>query len=200
MVKDEIDVIERTLRHVEAQGVTGITVLDNGSTDGTYEALCRMHHELNCDLLVIPDPEVAYYQSAKMTLLANQAHANGAEWVWPFDADELWTSDSGMTIAEVLRRIGDRCDVLAADLYHFYPTTDDHPGHPFDRTVWRDPEPAPLPKIIARWRPGMTITQGNHEVQGATKECRLFDLRIRHYPYRSIMQFIRKVRNGGAAY
>ena len=66
MVKNEADVIETTIRHIAAH-VDHVIVADNGSTDGTRELL----DELPCE--VIDDPDPAYYQSRKMSALADYA-------------------------------------------------------------------------------------------------------------------------------
>lgn len=87
MVKNEADIIEQTIRHLLNQGVEHILVADNGSTDGTYELLQELSKSL--PVHVIQDREVAYYQSEKMMWLADQVTEAGAEWIVPFDADEL---------------------------------------------------------------------------------------------------------------
>lgn len=218
MVKDEIDVIEPVLRHVAAQGVAGIIVADNASTDGTWEALRKLHLELACDLVVIPDEEVAYYQSRKMSALAEQAHAAGATWIWPFDADEVWYfGTKGERLADVIERAPGTIDVIHSRLWHHRVTVLDpepneeiEPGSgrlarsPFERMRYREREEAPLGKVIVRWRPGSIIHQGNHDVmlQGAGPHPASVDsdVQVRHFPYRSEDQFVRKAINGTAAY
>lgn len=206
MVKDEIDVIEPVLRHVAAQGVAGITVLDNQSTDGTSQVLRKLHHSLDCDLLVVPDDEVGYYQSAKMSKLAEEAHAFGAEWIWPFDADEIWyygTDD--VKLCEVVERADG--DVIRSRLWHHFETAMDNDGaaSPFTRMVYRSGEEAPLGKVIIRWRPGSIIHQGNHDVTvnglgPHAPTSSLGDVQVRHFPYRSEDQFVTKAINGSRAY
>ena len=65
--------------------------------------------------------------------------------------------------------------------------------------VWRQRTPGVLPKVAFRYEPGAVIEQGNHGVQ--LREPRRFKgLEIRHFPYRTEAQFIRKARTGAAAY
>jgi hypothetical protein len=63
----------------------------------------------------------------------------------------------------------------------------------------------PLRKVAARARPGLTIQQGNHAATFTGTGIRYPPtvtnaLQVRHYPYRTVDQFVSKVRNGAAAY
>src|SRR5262245_51477569 len=108
MVKDEADIIGFTVARMFGQ-VDEIIIADNGSTDGTRELLEQLPVQL------VDDPDPAYYQSRKMTDLAARAAAAGAEWVIPFDADEVWYSPFGR-ISDVLH--GQPTSAIAtADLY-----------------------------------------------------------------------------------
>lgn len=224
-VKDEIDVLERVLAHMAGQ-VDNIVVADNGSTDGTYEWL---HDEwaYQSDHRWMPGPgffaaipdhcaydgsqpprtvfrdrEVGYYQSQKMSALAAFAAASTAEWVVPFDADEIWVArDPGWgTIAQVLASLPPAEGVATAELYDHVATADDVDARwPIDRMVWRRPEPAPLPKVAVRPLAPVVIEQGNHGAHypAVTPSPVLV---VHHFPYRSPEQMISKARNGGAAY
>jgi hypothetical protein len=66
---------------------------------------------------------------------------------------------------------------------------------------WRERKPAALPKVAFRYRQGATIHQGNHGVDlGKDVTTSHAGLEVRHFPYRSAEQFVRKARNGAAAY
>lgn len=206
MVRDEADVIETVLRHVAAQGVDGIIVADNGSTDGTRATLNELQGALPCPLHVHNDPDVGYYQSAKMTRLADKAHKwGGATWVWPFDADELWSYGESDRLADYIERIGSdsTISVLRSRLWHHFATAVDPIAEelsPFHRMHYRQGDEAPLGKVIVRWQPGAFIEAGNHSafVQGGA--TRHTDIQVRHFPYRSEDQFVRKAINGSQAY
>lgn len=202
MVKDEADVIERTLWNVAAQGADHICLFDNASTDATASILRGFNGRVGRSRLdVWTDWEVGYYQSRKMTELATYARVElGADWVWPFDADELWTWPAG-PVREALEAAPLGVGVVESHLFNHYVTSLDPPGHPFDSMQWRDPAPLGLPKIIARAVPGLIIDAGNHSARLSPLWARVdLGLIVHHYPYRSAEQFIRKVRNGAAAY
>lgn len=194
MVKDEADIVEGTVRHM-ADEVDFLLVVDNASTDGTRDLLA----DLACDTITVQDdPDRAYFQSRKMSVLAEQAAFMGAEWIVPFDADELWVWPRDRISAELS---GCRCDIVTADLFnHFATAVDPEKGGPFETIVWRQRKPVDLPKVAFRWRPGAVIHQGNHGVDLPGGAVTTSGPVIHHFPYRSAEQFIRKARNGAAAY
>lgn len=200
MVKDEADVIEGTLRHMASE-VDHLIVADNGSTDGTRETLHRLTQELS--LRVLHDDERAYYQSRKMTDLAGVAHAAGATWVVPFDADEIWWHPAGR-IADVLASVAElhpTVNVAFAELRnHWCTALDVDDPDPFRSMVWRQRDAAPLGKVAVKWEPGTVIHQGNHGADVPSGRVDLTALNVGHFPYRSADQFVRKALNGAAAY
>src|SRR5881394_2910564 len=106
MVKDEADIIQATVCHMLTQ-VDQVIVADNMSTDGTRNILDSLLVLNSLPVEVVDDNDPAYYQSSKMTHLARLAYLRGADWVVPFDADELWTAN-GATVKETLERA--ECD------------------------------------------------------------------------------------------
>src|SRR5690348_11150571 len=122
MVRDEEDVIEGVVRHLLAEGVDHVLVADNLSSDGTraiLDGLAAGH-----PVTVVDDPDPAYRQAEKMTALARRAGAAGADWVIPFDADELWVA-SGTTLRAYFDSLD--ADVAVADQYdHFAPLLSVH--------------------------------------------------------------------------
>jgi glycosyltransferase involved in cell wall biosynthesis len=193
MVKDEADVIAGTLLHM-ADEVDHLLVADNNSTDGTREILAELD---DLPLTIIDDPEPAYYQSSKMSALAAHAAEMGAEWIVPFDADELWVAPHRVSkiLASATTSI-----VTAALTNHFCTAVDPDDPDPYRRIVWRQAKPAALPKVAFRWEPGAVIHQGNHGVTLPSDPKPTNGLEVRHFPYRSAEQFISKARNGAAAY
>lgn len=197
MVKDEADVIEGTLRHM-ADEVDRLIVADNMSTDGTREILDRLAMVL--PMQVVDDLDPAYYQSLKMTALAKVAASQGATWIVPFDADEVWTAPHHGRIREVLDGL-DGANVAHATLYnHLCTALDVDDPDPFRSMVWRQRDPGALGKVAFRWEPGAVIEQGNHGVWLPSDIYAAPILQVSHFPYRSAAQFTRKGINGAAAY
>lgn len=194
MVKDEGDVIEQTVGLMLGE-LDHVVIADNASTDGTRDILERLRR-CGEPITIVDDPEPGYFQSRKMTALAHRAaRDHGADWVVPFDADERWYSPFGR-IADVLRE--NSASIASAALYDHVATGDDPAAGPLDSMFWRRRDPAPLPKVACRPYAPVTIHQGNHGADYGDRVDGL--LVVRHFPYRSAEQMIRKARNGGAAY
>ena len=202
MVKDECDVIEGTIRHLADEGMAGIVIADNGSTDGTREILDELAHDesLPCPLHVFDDPEIGYYQSRKVSALAEVAGGFGADWIVPFDADELWIAPD--RVAVTLERLPPFVRVVEASITHHFRTRFDvDDPDPFVSMEWHDPHVAHLVKVAFRHQPGVTVQQGNHGVvfaDGPTQSVP--GLALRHFPVRSEDQFVKKSKNGSQAY
>lgn len=207
-VKDEADIIETTVRHALAQ-MDRVLIADNGSTDGTLAILRRLADEyrggpaVGSRLIVTEDDEVGYYQSAQMTALAHEVRMVwDADWVVPFDADELWYSREPEwgTVAQVLASLPGSESIAKAWVYDYRATAlDNGDANPVRRIQYRVPVPITLPKVAVRPVMPVTIEMGNHGANyGLTTPTPV--LKVRHFPYRSEAQMIRKVRNGAAAY
>lgn len=195
MVRDEADIVADTVGWMARQ-VDHVIVADNGSKDGTREILEGLGVE------VVDDPDPAYYQAFKMTNLARRARELGAEWVVPFDADEVWLASPGR-IKGLLNGLPPEALICEAALFDHVPTSQDEPGSPVEQIRWRRAAPAPLRKVAVRAREDLSIHQGNHSASFDRVEFPIRvsgHLEVRHFPYRSEEQFVRKARNGSAAY
>ena len=194
MVRNEQDTITHVVDHLAEQGVDAFLIADNDSTDDTprlLEELAGRHR-----LYVVSDRLRAYYQGTKMTMLAEAARRAGADWVVPFDADELWFARDE-PLADLLRRSPH--DVVRAQLHNVFPSHDDgDDADPFVRLTAFDPIPSPLGKVAARTHRWLSIATGNHAVtRPGTAGDGLF---IAHFPWRSYEQVAEKLRAGREAF
>jgi len=195
MVKDEADIIDFTALHLYAEGVDHLIVADNLSRDGTRDILAQLAADY--PLTVVDDPELGYYQDRKITGLVHRAGEMGAEWVLPFDADELWYAP-GSTISMALRGLPG--DVVKAWGWDHIPQADDPDvPNPFGRIVNRRPDTQKLPKVAVRYDPTVRVHMGNHDVDRAGRRID-GALAYRHCGWRSPEQMVRKLRNGADAY
>lgn len=227
LVKDEADIIEHTLRHLRGQ-VDRVIVSDNLSTDGTRAILERLAVESREAWLdVIQDDEVGYWQSRKTTELALLAFERGYQWVLPCDADEYWYAPDGRTVSAYLDGLAPDAQIVSAPLYNHIPTSNDPAEscehckagkpvlenvtsqrsrtcfcepNPFKRVGWRKREHGALPKVCCRARPDLVVHAGNHGASTSGTALTVPGLVVRHYSWRSEAQYVRKIRNGEAAY
>lgn len=197
MVRDEADIIAQTAGWMKGQ-VDHVLVADNGSTDGTREILEGL------DVEVVDDPVVAYNQSDKMTAMAEVARRRGADWVLPFDADEVHRPRVPGALRDCLDALpGDVLVSEAALFDHVATGKDGDERNPVKRLTYRRAAQAPLRKVAVRAIEGVVIHQGNHSAAFPSEphpKTVTNAAEIRHFPYRSVEQFVSKVRNGAAAY
>jgi glycosyltransferase involved in cell wall biosynthesis len=203
MVRDEEDIVGYTVAHLITEGVDGIIVANNLSKDRTQDILEVIQAASAVPVIIVQDKEEAYYQAVKMNRLAEMARQQGADYIIPFDADELWVSSNAMSVKEVINC--EKAPVLGATVIDHRPTSvDDLNVNPIRRMCYRRIEPLQLKKMC--FSPAMTkgvITQGNHAVadeKGRYLSYKPSALRIRHFPLRSPEQMLRKVLAGGPAY
>lgn len=100
LVRNEKDIIERNIRYHAAEGVTSFVVLDNGSTDGSYEKLQQLQQEYDMTLLRDEGP---YQQARWMTKLAQLARTkHNAHFVILNDADEFWHAPNSTRLIDAI--------------------------------------------------------------------------------------------------
>lgn len=184
MVRNESDIIATTVQHLLDQDVARVVVVDNDSTDDTLGVLQSLRDPR---LVVGRDREPGYYQATKMTELARWAARHGAEWVVPFDADELWSARDttlGRHLASCPAAVG------RADIHNAFRSDD-----PEQWRVERDPDP--MRKVVFRPHPLALLETGNHWVSRPGAICTR--LTLLHLPWRSREQLASKLRQGAAA-
>ncbi len=196
VVRDEADIIESTVSRMLGE-VDHVLVADNRSVDGTDEILRSLDR---VTVLVDPDPDFLVHeqQARRTTALASLAAQRGADWVVPFDADEVWIARDGRRLGDVLEELPDSVFLARADMANHVITDRDPPGADAPaRMVYRLPEFHYLPKVACRTGSGLWIVRGNHDAtyRGVATPRRVDGLlRVHHFPVRSAAQFVRKVR------
>lgn len=192
--KNEVDCIDGSLRRMNAQ-VDHIIIGDN-STDGTREAIEALIAE-GLPITLCDDDKLNFEQRDVMTDYAGMAAWMGATWVVPFDIDETWFSPNGATIADNLAELPDVVWAVIAPNYTHSATSADDPNEtdPMTRMGWRSVQKLPIPKVAARCRPDLQIGHGNHNASYNTRIPRTMRdlIEIRHFPYRTPEQFIKRV-------
>lgn len=205
MVRNDADILPYTIAHLMHEGVDGFLVSDNLSDDETPDILEMFKAISRVPFHVIQDQTVAFDQSKKMTNLANMAFDLGATHVVPFDADELWYSyDPNMNLCDLVRAAN--ADAVGVPLWDHKRTRMDYPiTNPIVSMPYRMIEPSEnrFSKVIVRWKPGYTLRPGNHSVgypNGETISGPATMIGIRHFPFRSPRQFLKRIKDSMLGY
>lgn len=206
MVKDELDVIEYNIAYYYNIGFRDFYIIDNGSTDGTYEKLCEIGNKIKANFVLISDKELAYWQYQRINRLARMAIQDGCTHVLPVDADELLFQEGNdnFNIYDYLSKNND-WDVLKFEWWYYRTDKDDdtEEKNPFLRMVHRDyPQQSTQTKVIVRYQNSMEICQGNHKLHDEEKVLirTASDLYYAHFSKRSVEHLRKKVINLGKAY
>jgi len=194
MMHNEEDVAEHVVLHMLGQGVDAVVVADNLSDDRTPEILAGLAARL--PVHIVRDTWTAHAQGTKMTLVASLARSCGADWVIPFDADELWFAE-GCSVSAFLRHAS--ADIVTARIHNVFPSVDDDVSEndPFLRLTSFDLTPSRVHKVAIRPHRVFKLSEGNLDVNmGGARSAGLY---IAHFPFRSFEQMAAKLRHGRKA-
>jgi len=205
-IKNELDIIEAFVSH-HARHFDKLIVLDDGSSDGTFEVLQQLRSEYK-DLVVLRQPTIGYRQQEKMTLLLRMAvNKFGADWVAPLDADEFIEPNQGLLLGEVLA--AQQPAVYRLRWNNFLWTADlerRDERNPVLRQRFRLPPRAEHSKLLIHRQfanGGSELTLGNHSLlraDGPVPTQPLDCVQLCHYPVRSIAQYAGKIAIGYLQY
>jgi hypothetical protein len=214
VVRNEQERIHHQLNYYYLIGIRDFFLCDHGSTDGTAALIERFRLENpDANVVCIFDPTPGHYQGVRMTVLADLAYSYGCDWILALDADEILLSRDGLPdlkafIAHEELRNKQYGHVLLP-LVNYLPTTKDpvKESNPFLRLKFRENDDCQAeiwwpPKVFAKWRRGMFIGEGNHEIIGLTERIDLLEnpLYLAHFPYSTMDQVVAKVVKGGRSF
>lgn len=214
MVRNEADIIRVNVRHHLSLGLDWITVVDNGSTDGTDRVLQDLARD---GRLRWRRDDSLYRQSTQHTKLAREAQREGADWVLVIDADEFWHVRRG-TLKGILAR--SQAVAIRARVVNFVQSRDQILSEPRGllRATAKVPNPVGPPetiremveadriahieaayprKWIARPTAEIEISAGNHHLAGIVGGLEdTDDIVCLHVPLRSRAHMEAKAAHG----
>lgn len=221
MAKDEGDIVYHTMCHLAANHVDGIIVANNLSKDDTPHKMEMAKQKINekypdTEVILLEDNILAYTQSQKMSDLGKLARERGANWVIPFDVDEIWYSPNS-NLKKAFQDLDDQGYDVYRALYTNHSITEFDPvgESPFHSMVYKWNLPTNH-KSAFRFRPTdkfVSISNGNHLINyngvgfNAGAKVAMDDyghdkivfgpqtVQIRHFQWRSLDHFMRKILN-----
>jgi glycosyltransferase involved in cell wall biosynthesis len=202
-IKDESDIILDHLNYYRILGVKDFYIIENNSNDNTLELVEQFKNENpRINVYIEVDKELGYYQWQRINKLANLAYEHGCDYIMPVDADEfLFKESGGETIQEIFQ------PDTSIDCYYipwwFFRCKVDNVKRPVFEITERQPDPSlDFKKVILRWKPGMEISQGNHQLHSPEKYTTqlLPDVYYAHYNLRGFEHTKRKTINLGKAW
>lgn len=193
-VYNEADIIIPTIEKLVNEGIL-IYVIDNWSTDGTYELVRNMVGKGVIGLERFPSSgPTPYYEWAKILGRKEElARELDADWFTHFDADEVRKAPwQGMRLKDAIWKV-DQLGYNAIDftVVEFHPTNENfEPGSDFERTFlyWEfSRKPGNFVQIKA-WKncgvPVLLSESGGHEAVFEGRRVYPYKFLLKHYPIR----------------
>lgn len=202
---NECDVIDRVLDPLRDDGIR-VHVLDNWSTDGTFEAVSRraaVDPGLVVERFPADGPSGTFDLERILSRVEELAHASGADWVVNQDADEIrqspWPGVSLRRGLFALDRFGFNCADFT--VMNFRPVADAWDGsQPLaEGFTWFEFGAGVHADFVQRkaWKPQREPVRfaatGGHDTTFAGRRIFPYKFLNRHYPIRSSAHGQRKV-------
>lgn len=205
MIKNESDIIESFIRY-HLNIFDEMIILDNRSADDSRKIIEKLQNE-NLPIILIKDNDSYFNQHEKSTKLLKIAFEQySADIVCPLDADEFLSSDNGNP-REILEKL-DENRYYKFKWRTYVATAEDDPSVKFipsKITHMRDEKYEPFYKVAVPKKlflnSNMSLEEGNHELtfedlEERNKALIIDDLKISHFPLRSVEQCMSKILVG----
>jgi glycosyltransferase involved in cell wall biosynthesis len=217
LVRDEEDILAVNLKH-HLRVVDRIFVLDNGSEDSTPRILRRFARRYPQVRWSVDAGE--YLQSKMLTGLAQEAYADGADWVVSIDADEFWRTSSAEPLSTWLRGVPSDVGALSVEVVNFVQARWVHERSRRSLLTMTRRSPAPVgppesaaglvalrhtsyveaayaPKLVLRAGDELSIGIGNHHADGIRgRVATTNEVLCLHAPLRSRENLYRRAASG----
>ncbi len=205
MVKNEMDIIESFIKY-NLNIFDGMIILDNGSTDKTLKILKNLKND-GLPLIILEDKDREYDQAVKMNqLLLMAINEYNVDIVVPLDADEFIVSSHNGNPRKILEKI-EPSSYYRVKWKTYVPNfIRDDKFIPAKITFTRDESLEKYYKVIIPKELVKTydvrLSTGNHDLiydpkyQNVIKPVTNEELRIAHFPIRSIEQTASKIMVG----
>jgi len=124
-VYNEVDIVEEVIQHLLSQGLD-LVVLDNGSTDGSYE-ICTKFAEKG--LITLNQVKTSKFDFPLiLRILYDMALTRNPDWLIRSDQDEILESgNENLTLKEAIEREDEKgCNLIQFDVFEFFMTNNDN--------------------------------------------------------------------------
>jgi len=183
MFRDEADILRKCLEHWYALGVRNFYLCNNGSADESLDiANTCMNKYSDVSGGSITDLATDWPGRRVINALKEKALNDGCDWLFPADADEFLCLPEGHTLESWIAQ---------------YPTIPAWGELPYlnilpnGREYWQEPQR----KACGYIDYCMTVSMGNHLIEGVAPILGMGGAYYKHYPVRSYEQFKRKLTN-----
>lgn len=200
---NEVDIIRPSVEHLNRQGVD-VYLIDNWSTDGTYELACSMVGKgiIQIDRFPPDGPSQHFTWKLALANLERLSQTVQADWFIHHDVDELRESPwRGVSIRDALYHVDQRGFNCIDHMVLTFPPTDNdfRSGSDFAQHL-KYYEPSDKPGHFRQMKAWKNIGQsvsladsGGHEVQFEGRRVYPYKFLLKHYPIRSQIHGEKKI-------
>jgi len=200
---NERDIIRQTIKHLLSQGVD-IHIIDNWSTDGTYEIIQALAEELGrITYERYPSRDNGKFELGKMLNRVTEVAKSkkGYKWIMLNDADEFrWSPWPSLTLQEAITFVdGMGYNAVDYTVFNFIPLGESFKEGDNPVTFFKYGEFSGIPGHFVQVKSWLNNTasdlasSGGHHV--TFPEQRIFPLKflLAHYPFRSLKHAKHKI-------